>query len=119
MKYGTNHLLVTNSINAQDRRFINREEELLFWSSLPSNFIPYGLFFDLYDDNMSTPGISVSELAAISDNCAGYSFNQMYNALSANPVDILEFKQSLINTQGVLSTCGQTQLDDLFLFYGF
>jgi len=83
MKYGLNHTNTTSILlgDRQSLRYMNQAERLNFWND-GTNFIPQGLFFDLFDVNNSFPSsVTRSELLFVSDQVGSYSFEQQLNAL--------------------------------------
>lgn len=91
LKYGLNYS--APSPTPQDARYVNQAEQLTFWDG-PTQFIPQGLFFDLYDVNNSFPStVTASEPGSlvVIDAVGSYSFEQQLSALNitTNTIDDL------------------------------
>ncbi|MFK8164227.1 MAG: hypothetical protein AB8H12_17410 [Lewinella sp.] len=123
LKYGLNHSNTDSplGLNIQFVRYMNLAERLDFWND-ETNFIPQGLFFDLFDVNNSFPaGVSRSEPSFVGslDQVGSYSFEQQLNALNPAIVTIPDFQQNLFSSATPTTASTRGQFDNLFLTYGF
>jgi hypothetical protein len=128
LKYGLLH----SDGFAQLRRYMNQAELLEFWEDpdLPpnANFIPEGLFFDLFDENGTNPAAGIvtvgegnrvnSITLPIRDNAGGFTFLQQLNAFGPFTETIEEFQDQLWQQSG---PNGNTLVNynQLFQDYGF
>ena len=115
-EYGLAHSLGTP---AQANRYLNNGERSRFWNA-GTEFIPRGLFFDLFDQNGAFPAaVSAPEPAGISDNAFGFSFENQVQAINPLIVDDIEtFQTRLWQTFGAGSGSTFTNYSALFDSYG-
>ena len=114
-KYGLNH---SNGSPSQFFRNSNEGERLIFWN-LDTDFIPSGLFFDLYDQNGVFPnGLSALEPAAITDNAYGFPFENQIQVFNSIVVSISSFEDRLWQVYGTGSGSTFTEYSLLFDSYG-
>ncbi|MCR9103183.1 MAG: hypothetical protein NXI25_24735 [bacterium] len=129
LKYG---LLHSDGTPAQFFRYMNQAELLEFWEDpdLPpnANFIPEGLFFDLFDENGANPAAGIvtvgegnrvnSTTLPIRDNAGGFTFLEQLNACGPFTENIEEFQDQLWQQSG---PNGNTlaNYNQLFQDYGF
>ena len=118
LQYGLSHSRMGNS---QNRRYMNVGESLLFWRNedLPANsdFIPEGLYFDLWDVNQQFP-ITRPEQNNISDNVTGFSYEQLYDAFNPLVFDVDQYRDVLWGLHGINNPL-TTEQDYLNLFNSY
>lgn len=124
LKYGLSH---SRGGNAQDRRYMNQAERLLFWID-EAEFIPEGLFFDLFDENGVAPPPAVlsaleplfppGNTVQLVDNAGGFTFEQQLNAFGVNVATVPDFRDALWQQSG---PNGNTLFNytQLFTQYGY
>lgn len=106
-------------------RYMNDAEELTYWSDDVdgvTEFIPYGLFFDLFDENGVNPPpaiVTAIEPPFVVDNVGNFSFEDQINSLLLEANSIEGFKSNLWMQSGAGSGYSQTNFDQLFLSYGY
>lgn len=110
LKYEDAHSTNSSALGTIDRtkgRFINKAELADFWQRAAcGEFIPEGLFFDLFDENdvfplaLQLPEISEKDrLTRINtDKVSGLTFLMQMNALNFTVLEMQGFKQSLFPT---------------------
>jgi len=115
LKYDLNHSF---GLPAQFNRYFNAGERLRFWIN-GNQFIPQGLFFDLYDQNGVFPvDVSVSEPAGIIDNAHGFPFEDQVQIISPIVNNIGSFQNQLWNNFGTGSGSTFSDYSILFDSYG-
>lgn len=125
-RYGLQHS--NGVVNPQLSRWINRAERLIFWPDAAEegvDFIPEGLFFDLFDGPNVTPDVTLPEPnnffgpIVITDNVQGISFEQQLDGFDPGVMNIPLFRDRLFQLHGM--STGNTLLDynQLFQSYGF
>lgn len=116
LKYGLNHSL---GLPAQPNRNLNDGERFRFWNN-GTQFIPRGLFFDLFDQNGVFPiGISVSEPAGINDNVMNFPFEnqvQVFDLPTMENID--QFRNLLWQFHGPNSGNTLNNYNQLYQSYG-
>lgn len=122
LQFGLEH---SNPGNDPQRfRNSNLAERLTFWTDAQPgvdpnlDFIPEGLFFDLFDENGQEPAtVSEPEPIGIIDPALGFSFEQQMEALSTRPINIGQYRETLFDQFGQAS--GTTEADYLILFNSY
>ncbi len=87
----------------------------------PSEFIPEGLFWDLFDDDGTFPlsGTNApTELSSVTDQVHSFTFEQMMDALNNQDVNIAQYKTRLWSEFGAASGNTLTDYNTLFSSYG-
>lgn len=115
-KYGLAH-----SFNADPQffRFINRAEVLTFHETA-EDFIPSGLFFDLYDQNGVFPtAVSRPEPLFVTDQVGNFPFETQVEVFALPGMEnIDQFKNYLWQFHGAASGSILTDYNQLFQSYG-
>jgi hypothetical protein len=125
-KYGLSHSNTPSSLNA-DRNRLRYRGILERFDPIGNDglraydqWIPYGIYLDLQDNNATDNTNGIMECANITtDNISGFTMPQLWNALDATVTTPQQYRVRLQQQNNWLSPAQQTTMNNLFTNYTY